>query len=220
MPNLDNKAFNMMNESADKVDNSESVHTALMAAGMIPGPTGMAADLADASLYAKEKKWKDMGFSLMGAIPILGQVISAGKIAKIKKATKSIEATKRLKRIAKYERMTESIENGSLLFANKKWQKAIDKGNMWIDNKTGDLIGTVGENVGTKIGNVYETPRYERYSDYYKMMNEVSDDMKKVVKTLSPQELAFAKEMGKSPKIQKEMRDMVLKLEKLLPAGD
>ena len=66
MPNLDNKAFNMMNESADKVDNSESVHTALMAAGMIPGPTGMAADLADASLYAKEKKMERYGIFTNG----------------------------------------------------------------------------------------------------------------------------------------------------------
>jgi hypothetical protein len=213
MANSDNKAFDAMNESAG----SDNKHLALAMAGMVPGPTGIAADITDAALYAKEKQWKDMGISLIGAIPILGQIASAKKIAKI---TKSIEATSRIRRIANFERMTESIENGSLLFANKKWQKAIDKGDMWMNSKSGDMFGKVGENMGKKIGNVYETPRYERYSDYYKMMGEVSDDMQKAVKALSPQELSFAKEMGKSPTFRKQMRNIILKLDKLLPVGD
>ena len=211
---LNNRVFDIMNDSSDKVGNTESVHAALMTAGMIPGPAGMAADLADASLYAKEKKWKDMGFSLIGAIPILGQ------FANVKKISKSVEATSRLKRIAKHERMEESIENGSLLFANKKWQKSIDKGDMWIDNKTGDMIGKVGENTGTKVGNVYEMKKHERYSDLYELKNNISNDMMDVFKKMSPEDLEMAKEVGRSPKKKAFLRDIILKLEKMLPAGD
>jgi hypothetical protein len=210
---IDNKAFDMM----ENASSGEDKHLALAMAGMVPGPTGVAADITDAALYAKEKRWKDMGWSLMGAVPLLGQVVSAKKIAKL---TKSIEMTGRIRRMAKYERMTESIDNGSLLFSNSKWQKAIDKGDMWID-EAGDMYGLVGgKGLGAKIGNVYKTPKYERYSDYYKMMNEISDDMEKVVKNMPPEQLAIAKSLGNSPTMRKELKDIVLKLEKLLPKTD
>ena len=209
---IDNKAFDMM----ENASSGEDKHLALAIAGMVPGPTGIAADITDAALYSKEKRWKDMGWSLMGAVPLLGQVASAKKIAKL---TKSIEMTGRIRRMAKYERMKDSIDNGSLLFSNKKWQKAIDDGDMWID-EAGDMYGSVGTGIGAKIGNVYKTPKYERYSDYYKMMNEISDDMEKVVKNMPPEQLEIAKSLGRSPGIRKELKDIVLKLEKLLPKTD
>jgi hypothetical protein len=209
---IDNKAFDMM----ENASSGEDKHLALAIAGMVPGPTGIAADITDAALYAKEKRWKDMGWSLMGAVPLLGQVASAKKIAKL---TKSIEMTGRLRRMAKFEKMTESIDDGSLLFSNSKWQKAIDKGDMWID-EAGDMYGSVGKGIGTKIGNVYKTPKYERYSDYYKMMNEMSDDMTKVVKNMSPEELEAAKSLGNSPTMRKKLKNLVLELAKRLPAPD
>jgi len=206
---INGKVFDMMETTASRDDK----HLALAMAGMVPGPTGIAADITDAALYAKEKRWKDMGWALMGAVPLLGQVASAKKIAKL---TKSIEMTGRIRRMAKFERMTQSIDNGSLLFSNSKWQKAIDKGDMWID-EAGDMYGSVGKGIGTKIGNVYKTPKYKRYKDYYKMMGEISDDMEKVVKNMPPEQLAIAKSLGNSPTMKKELKDIVLKLEKLLP---
>ena len=206
---VDDKAFDSMLDA----DNSEATHAALAVAGVAPGPTGMIADITDAALYAKEKRWKDMGWALVGAIPIIGQ------FANYKKAAKSIEFAKRIKNVAKYERMTEGIDNGSLLFANEKWQKAIDAGDMWL-NKSGDMIGSVGTGIGTKIGNIYEMTKYDRYRDYYKLQKKVMAETEKVWKTLTPAEKALGKELGKSPTIKKELRDTILKLEKLLPSGD
>jgi len=206
---VDDKAFDSMLDA----DNSEATHAALAVAGMAPGPTGMIADITDAALYAKEKRWKDMGWALVGAIPIIGQ------FANYKKAAKSIEFAKRIKNVAKYERMTEGIDNGSLLFANEKWQKAIDAGDMWL-NKSGDMIGKVGTGIGAKIGNIYEMTKYDRYRDYYKLQKKVMAETEKVWKTLTPAEKALGKELGKSPTIKKELRDTILKLEKLLPSGD
>ena len=207
---VDDKAFDSMLDA----DNSEAAHAALAVAGMAPGPTGMIADITDAALYAKEKRWKDMGWALVGAIPIIGQ------FANYKKAAKSIEFAKRIKNVAKYERMTEGIDNGSLLFANEKWQKAIDAGDMWI-TKSGDIISSVGTGIGMKTDNIYEMSRYsERYADYHKLQKEVMTDADKMWKTLTPAEKALGKELGKSPTIKKQMRDTILKLEKLLPSGD
>ena len=206
---IDDKAFDAMIDA----DNSDATHAALAVAGMAPGPTGMVADITDAALYAKEKRWKDMGWALVGAIPIIGQ------FANYKKAAKSIQFAKRIREVAKYERMTEGIDNGSLLFANEKWQKAIDAGDMWL-NKSGDMIGSVGTGIGTKIGNIYEMTKYDRYRDYYKLQEKVMADADKMWKTLTPAQKALGKELGKSQTIKKELRDMVLKLEKLLPSGD
>ena len=73
-----NEAFDIMNNIASK----EERHIALSMAGMVPGPSGMAADIADIALYAKEGDLKGMGWSFLAAIPILGQVASAKKLWK------------------------------------------------------------------------------------------------------------------------------------------
>lgn len=75
---INNKVFEMMNNASSK----EERHLALAMAGMTPGPTGVAADLADFALYAKEKDYKNMGWSALAAIPILGQVVTAKKFWK------------------------------------------------------------------------------------------------------------------------------------------
>jgi len=202
-----------------KADTSRSnAHAVLAMAGMAPGPTGLAADVTDAVLYAKEKRWKDMGWSLMSAIPILGQFASAKKIEKL---TRSIEATASLKRSAKLIRMEDSIDNGSLLFSNKQWQEAIDEGLMSID-RNGNMWGRARGSKGlmAKIGNVYETPKWDRYSDYYSLMGDVNKDMRKMMKTFTPAEIAMSKSLGKSPILKKDLRDIILKLDKLLPKGN
>ena len=61
-------------------------------------------------------------------------------------------------------------------------------------------------------------PKYERYSDYYELMNDVSKDMIKAYKNLSPEQKSIAKSLGKSPTLKKRLKDTVLKLEKLLPS--
>ena len=159
-----------------------------------------------------------MGWSLMSAIPMLGQFVSAKKIEKL---TRSIEATASLKRSAKLIRMEESIDNGSLLFANKKWQKAIDEGLLTIDKK-GDMWAQAGGSKGlmAKTGNVYETLKWDRYSDYYSLMRDVNKDMRKIIKTFTPAEIAMSKSLGKSPILKKDLRDIILKLDKLLPKGN
>ena len=73
-----NQAFDMMNNASSK----EERHLALAMAGMVPGPTGIAADLADIALYAKEGDFKNMGWSALAAVPILGQVVAAKKFWK------------------------------------------------------------------------------------------------------------------------------------------
>jgi|TARA_Y100000310_G_scaffold63665_1_gene59123 hypothetical protein len=75
---VSDKAFDMMRGGASK----EERHLALAMAGMAPGPTGMIADLADVALYAKERDLKNMGWSALAAIPILGQVVAAKKFWK------------------------------------------------------------------------------------------------------------------------------------------
>ena len=76
----DKTRADLLGYKADK--STADVHKALMAAGMVPGPTGMAADIADIALYAKEGDLKGMGWSFLAAIPILGQVASAKKLWK------------------------------------------------------------------------------------------------------------------------------------------
>ena len=73
-----NKAFDVMNNIASK----EERHIALAMAGMVPGPSGIVADLADVALYAKERDFKNMGSSALAAVPILGQVVAAKKFWK------------------------------------------------------------------------------------------------------------------------------------------
>ena len=63
---------------------SESIHNALMAAGMTPG-VGIMADAADAVLYALEGEFGDAALSSTAAIPIIGQFVSTKKALKAAK---------------------------------------------------------------------------------------------------------------------------------------
>ncbi len=91
------KVFNMMEAVADKsyvnisdmsqpkVEKStKSIHNALMAAGMSPA-YGNIADLADATLYALEGELGEAAWSMAAAIPIIGQMVSGRRAAKIAK---------------------------------------------------------------------------------------------------------------------------------------
>jgi hypothetical protein len=75
---VDDKVFDVMDEASSRQER----HVALAMAGMVPGPAGMAADIADIALYAKEGDLKGMGWAFLAAIPILGQVAAAKKIWK------------------------------------------------------------------------------------------------------------------------------------------
>ena len=83
--------------SRGESDPREVTHSILAAAGLTP-VVGIVADIADATLYAREQNFKDMGISLIGAIPILGQFSTAKKL--VREAAKSIEAVSTFKRIA------------------------------------------------------------------------------------------------------------------------
>ena len=92
---VDNKVFDMMTAAADKTDvnleksaeigkSSDSIHTALMAAGMTPA-YGNIADLADATLYALEGELGNAAWSAAAAIPIIGQMVSGKRALKAAK---------------------------------------------------------------------------------------------------------------------------------------
>ena len=94
MANSDNRAFDMMTAAADKtaVDlfpvefekSTDSIHNALMAAGMTPA-YGNVADLADAALYALEGEFGDAAWSSAAALPVIGQMVSAKKALRVAK---------------------------------------------------------------------------------------------------------------------------------------
>ena len=94
MANSDNRAFDMMTAAADKtaVDlfpvefekSTDSIHNALMAAGMTPA-YGNVADLADAALYALEGEFGDAAWSSAAAIPVIGQMVAGKRALKIAK---------------------------------------------------------------------------------------------------------------------------------------
>ena len=92
---VDNKVFDMMTSVSDKTDvnindyaeipkNRESIHNALMVAGMTPG-IGNVADLADATLYALEGEFGDAAWSAAAAIPVIGQMVTGKKALKAAK---------------------------------------------------------------------------------------------------------------------------------------
>lgn len=85
---VDDKAFDSM------VDSTEDEHMALAMAGMIPGPAGITADIADAALYAKERDWRGMGWALLGAIPLLGQVATMKKFSKAARVLSDLKLTR------------------------------------------------------------------------------------------------------------------------------
>ena len=92
---VDDKVFDMMTTVADKTDvnleesvgqgkNTDSIHNALMAAGMTPA-YGNIADLADATLYALEGELGKAAWSAAAALPIIGQMVSSRRALKIAK---------------------------------------------------------------------------------------------------------------------------------------
>ena len=78
-----------------ETDSSE-MHTLLDNTGMIPGPTGMASDIANAGLYFKEGNVKQGLLSSLYATPILGGF--AAGIKRVKKG-KQLELFKKKKKL-------------------------------------------------------------------------------------------------------------------------
>jgi len=90
---VNNQVFDMMTVAADKTDvnvnlkddkkpsGTKGVHTALAAAGLVPG-IGNVADVMDAALYGLEGDKYGFGLSLMSAIPMFGLISGGLKIAK------------------------------------------------------------------------------------------------------------------------------------------
>ena len=92
---IDNKAFDLMSAIADKTSvdlfppekeeiSTKNIHNALMAAGMSPG-YGNIADAADATLYALEGEFGEAAWSMGAAIPVIGQMVTGRRAAKIAK---------------------------------------------------------------------------------------------------------------------------------------
>jgi hypothetical protein len=93
-PKSDNRAFNAMEAVSRKDDvdiirkvkesNTRGIHTALLAFGMTPA-YGNIADVADAALYALEGEFGEAAWSMAAAIPIVGQMVSGRRAAKVAK---------------------------------------------------------------------------------------------------------------------------------------
>ena len=69
------------------------------------------------------------------------------------------------------------------------------------------------------VGNVVDMPRYDRFSDYFELMKDMNADAIKVIKKMSPEELKFSKSLQKNPYQAKKLKELILKLDDLLP-GD
>ena len=116
MPISDNKAFDMMTAVADKTEvdlfsdkpkrDTKSIHTALGAAGMIPG-IGNVADILDAALYGLEGDKLGAGLSLVSAIPGLGLVAGSLKIGK--QGTKAAKIAKAQKQQTTMVEQTQDV---------------------------------------------------------------------------------------------------------------
>ena len=94
-PQVGDRVFVMMATAADSTDvslekgveiekSTESIHTALMAAGFAPG-IGNIADITDATLYALEGELGNAAWSAAAAIPIIGQMVSGKSALKVAK---------------------------------------------------------------------------------------------------------------------------------------
>jgi hypothetical protein len=115
-----------------ETDSSE-MHTLLDNTGMIPGPTGMASDIANAGLYFKEGNVKQGLLSSLYATPILGGF--AGGIKKIKKGKQlelfkkkkkgKVEPTKNSKKKSDQDDLDELAKSGD----EKGFYEAIEKAN-------------------------------------------------------------------------------------------
>lgn len=77
------------------------VHGALDVVGMIPG-VGEVADLANAAIYLAEGDYGNAAMSAMGAIPLVGNVATAAKVAKaVDKAADAAKAIDKARDMAK-----------------------------------------------------------------------------------------------------------------------
>ena len=94
-PQVGDRVFDMMTTAADSTDvalekgveiekSTESIHTALMAAGMAPG-LGNIADITDATLYLLEGELGNAAWSAAAAIPVIGQMVSGRRALKVAK---------------------------------------------------------------------------------------------------------------------------------------
>ena len=68
----------------DRKKDLNKIHNVLMGLGFAPGPTGIAADIADSVLYTLEGKFKDAAFSSVAALPVIGSVVNAKRAQRIK----------------------------------------------------------------------------------------------------------------------------------------
>jgi|3_EtaG_2_1085321.scaffolds.fasta_scaffold132596_2 hypothetical protein len=94
MPLNESRFINKANPSLAEAHQSTSrpsKQEVLAAAGMVPGATGMGADLISAALYAKEGDWKNTLWSLASFIPIVGMAAGAKRIRSFQKL-KSLRA--------------------------------------------------------------------------------------------------------------------------------
>ena len=92
---VNDRVFDMMTTASDKTNvnldksakidkSTDSIHMALMAAGMTPG-IGNVSDLTDAILYALEGELGNAAWSAAAAIPIIGQMVTGKRALKAAK---------------------------------------------------------------------------------------------------------------------------------------
>ena len=91
---IDTRAFEAMTTAVDKTavslfepedeKGTKGIHNALLVAGMTPA-YGNIADVADATLYALEGEFGEAAWSAAAAIPIVGQMVSGRRAAKVAK---------------------------------------------------------------------------------------------------------------------------------------
>ena len=127
------------------------MHNALDTAGMVPG-IGNVADGINAGLHAARGNWKDAALSAAGMIPVAGQAVTAGKLAKKSKnlqefVSKSVLDRKSHKnRKGKYEstrRTHESYDVAKKVFEKETGKKPDDIGVSHSKTKDGKYHLTV-----------------------------------------------------------------------------
>lgn len=89
---------------------TKDIHNMLMVAGMTPG-VGNAADIADAVLYAVEGEFGAAALAVAAAVPILGQVASWKKTAKILADSKLMKPAIKKSKYAMQHVINQSIDH-------------------------------------------------------------------------------------------------------------
>ena len=145
----DNQVFNEM-ERANR-------HDALAIAGLAPGIPGMVADLTDAGLYASEGDLKGMGWALLGAVPLLGQVATMKKFSKAARVLSDLKLTKG----KSFEHAKNSViarigtsgtykEIGNVKTKNGNFIISVTEESVDVSMKGQDLLKKLYKNVGKK----------------------------------------------------------------------